>query len=91
MPELKIYTVKDLREWLENNHPAEGLSEQVIAPTRAWAIIHNPYVRDDDAIVSRMDNSLPILLHSRICWTDSVYGGHQHCTVIRSLQEEDMA
>ena len=52
MPELKLYTVADLREWLENNRPAEGLSERVIAPTRAWAIIHNPYVKDEDAIVA---------------------------------------
>lgn len=52
MPELKIYTVTDLREWLTNNHPAEGLSERVIAPTRAWAIIHNPYVKEEDAIVA---------------------------------------
>lgn len=52
MPELKIYTVKDLRKWLINNHPADGLSEHVIAPSRAWAIIHNPYVKDDDPVVS---------------------------------------
>lgn len=52
MPDLKLYTVADLREWLENNRPADGLSEHVIAPSRAWAIIHNPYVRDDDAIVA---------------------------------------
>lgn len=52
MPELKLYTVAQIREWLEHNHPAEGLSERVIAPTRAWAIIHNPYVKDDDEIVA---------------------------------------
>ena len=52
MPELKIYTVKDFREWLENNRPVEGLSERVIAPTRAWSIIHNPYVKDDDPVAA---------------------------------------
>lgn len=52
MPELKIYTVADIREWLENHTLAEGLSERVIAPTRAWAIVHNPYVKDEDAIVA---------------------------------------
>ena len=52
MPEVKIYTVNDLRVWLTNNHPAKGLSERVIAPTRAWAIIHNPYVKEKDAIVA---------------------------------------
>lgn len=52
MPEIKLYTVAEIREWLVNNKPAEGLSEQVIAPTRAWAIVHNPYVKEDDAIVA---------------------------------------
>ena len=52
MPELKLYTVAQLREWLMHNHAAEGLSEQIIAPTRAWAIIHNPYVKDDDPVLA---------------------------------------
>ena len=83
MPELKIYTVKDLREWLENNHPAEGLSEQVIAPTRAWAIIHNPYVKDEDAIVAAIFEdgqlaaytaSFPDMLEGkRVWWASTLY------------------
>ncbi len=52
MPELKLYTIAQLREWLEHNHPVDGLSEQIIAPSRAWAIIHNPYVKDDDPVLS---------------------------------------
>ena len=52
MPELKLYTVAQLREWLEHNHAAEGLSEQIIAPSRAWAIIHNPYVKEDDPVLA---------------------------------------
>lgn len=83
MPELKIYTVKDLREWLENNRPAEGLSERVIAPTRAWAIIHNPYVKDDDAIVAAIFEdgelaaytaSFPDMLDGkRVWWASTLY------------------
>lgn len=52
MPELKLYTVAQLREWLVHNHAADGLSEQIIAPSRAWAIIHNPYVKDNDPVVA---------------------------------------
>lgn len=52
MPELKLYTVAQLREWLMHNHAAEGLSEQIIAHSRAWAIIHNPYVKDDDPVLA---------------------------------------
>lgn len=83
MPELKLYTVKDLREWLEHNHSAEGLSEQVIAPTRAWAIIHNPYAKDDDAIVAVIFEdgelaaytaSFPDMLDGkRVWWASTLY------------------
>lgn len=52
MPDLKLYTVAQLREWIEHNHAAEGLSETIIAPHRAYAIIHNPYVKDDDPVVA---------------------------------------
>lgn len=52
MPELKLYTAAQLREWLMHNKAAEGLSEQIIAPSRAWAIIHNPYVKDNDPVLA---------------------------------------
>lgn len=52
MPDLKLYTVAQLREWIEHNYAAEGLSETIIAPYRAYAIIHNPYVKDDDPVVA---------------------------------------
>ena len=83
MPELKLYIVAQIREWLVNNKPAEGLSEQVIAPTRAWAIIHNPYVKDDDAIVAAIfeDGQLAAYTASfpdmfdgqRIWWASTLY------------------
>ena len=83
MPELKLYTVKDLREWLTNNHPAEGLSERVIAPTRAWAIVHNPYVKEEDAIVAAIFEkgelaaytaSFPDMLdEKRVWWASTLY------------------
>ena len=52
MPELKLYTVAQLRAWVMHNHAAEGLTEQVIAPSRAWAIVNNPYVKDNDPVVA---------------------------------------
>lgn len=52
MPELKLYTVADLRVWLMHNKAADGLSEQIIAPSRAWAIMHNPYVKDEDPVLA---------------------------------------
>ena len=83
MPELKLYTVVDLREWLENNRTAEGLSERVIAPTRAWAIVHNPYVNDEDAIVAAIFEdgelaaytaSFPDMLDGkRVWWASTLY------------------
>lgn len=83
MPELKLYTVADIREWLVNNKPAEGLSERVIAPSRAWAIIHNPHVKDDDAIVAAIFEdgqlaaytaSFPEMIEGkRIWWCSTLY------------------
>lgn len=83
MPELKLYTVAHLREWLMNNHPTEGLSEQIIAPTRAWAIIHNPYIKDEDAIVAAIFEdgqlaaytaSFPDMLDGkRVWWASTLY------------------
>ena len=72
-----------LKEWLVQNNAPSGLSEQVIAPTRAWAIIHNPYVKDDDAIVAAIfeDNQLaaytasfPDMLDGkRVWWASTLY------------------
>ena len=83
MPDLRFYTVADLREWLENNRPAEGLSEQIIAPTRAWAIIHNPYIKDEDAIIAAIFEdgelaaytaSFPDMLDGkRVWWASTLY------------------
>lgn len=83
MPELKLFTVSQLRDWLEHNHAAEGLSERVIAPSRAWAIIHNPYVKDEDAIVAAIFEdkelaaytaSFPEMLNGkRIWWCSTLY------------------
>lgn len=50
-PVLKYYTVLELRNWLVHNQLIDGLSDQIIAPQRAWAIINNPYVNDSDAVV----------------------------------------
>ena len=52
MEDYEIFTIKNLREWLMYNHAVEGLSEQIIAPSRAWAIIHNPYVKYDDPVLA---------------------------------------
>lgn len=83
MPDLKLYTIADLREWLENDRLAEGLCERVIAPTRAWAILHNPYVKDEDAIVAAIFEdgelaaytaSFPDMLDGkRVWWASTLY------------------
>lgn len=52
MPDLKLYTIADLRAWLMKGMQIEGLDEHVISPVRAWAIVHNPYVKDADNVVA---------------------------------------
>lgn len=60
-PVLKYYTVQEIRNWLVHNQEVEGLSNQIIAPQRAWAIIHNPYVQDEDAILCAIfEDNIPV-------------------------------
>ena len=40
---LELFTVRQVRDWLEHGVAERGLSEKLIARTRAWAIINNPY------------------------------------------------
>ena len=44
--QLRTFTVSDLKEWLLHGHPTDGLSSAIIAPTRAFAIMNNPFVTD---------------------------------------------
>ena len=56
----RVYTISELREWLMEN-AQNGLTEYCIAPTRAYAIVHNPCAKDDDpAIVVAFDGDKPI-------------------------------
>lgn len=50
--EIKHYTVAQIRDWLIRNKSIEGLTNEVIRPSFAWAIIHNPDVLDNDPIVA---------------------------------------
>lgn len=54
MQEILLFTKTNLIEWLDHSNPPKGLSEKVIAPQRAWAIAHNPYIFDDDPVVSAL-------------------------------------
>lgn len=54
MEELKLYSVKDLKAWIEDGVSGCGLSEQIITKTRAYAIIHNPFVTDDMPVVASL-------------------------------------
>ena len=50
--DLKLYTVDQVRAWLVHNEDIAGLTERLIDKTRANALVTNPYVRDDMAIIS---------------------------------------
>ena len=61
MADLKLYTILDLRNWLIHNHSIDGLSDKIIAPQRAFAIINNPYVKDNDVVLCAIfENSTPV-------------------------------
>lgn len=49
---LELFTVRQVRDWLEHGVTERGLSEKLIARTRAWAIVNNPYATDELNIIS---------------------------------------
>lgn len=52
--DIKHYTVSELRSWLEHNITPEGLTNEVIRPSFAWALIHHPDVLENDPIVAAL-------------------------------------
>ena len=49
--EIRLYSVADLRDYLIDNKPVAGLNECLISTARAYAILNNPYVEDNDHVV----------------------------------------
>lgn len=104
MPELKLYSAAQLRDWLEHNACYDGLTEHVIAPARAWAFVHNPYVKDEDHLVAAIYErerlaaftaAFPEMLDDRRMWWFSTLWCHPDCQgkgygliAIGSLAEE---
>ena len=54
MEKLCLFTIADLKDWIFDGRPKEGLSERIITPTRAFSFINNPYVTDDMPVVSAL-------------------------------------
>lgn len=51
-PEIKLFTVQELRGWLIHNQHIDGLSSTIISPSRAYAFINNPYVENNDPVIA---------------------------------------
>lgn len=47
----KTFTAADVKDWVLNS-VSNGLSDSIISVQRAYSIINNPYVKDDDKILS---------------------------------------
>lgn len=52
MPDLRLYTAGQLHNWLIHNCVIDGLSRRIISPARARAITNNPYIKDEDPVLS---------------------------------------
>lgn len=52
--ELRLYTAAQLKDWLLLGHIAEGLSDELIDRTRAYALVNNPFVSDEMVLVSAL-------------------------------------
>lgn len=72
-PRIELFSVSDVRNWLIHNQSFRGLDSLVIAPQRAWAIIHNPYVRDEDIIVATVFENNELAAFSA-CFPDIING-----------------
>ena len=80
---LELFTVRQVRDWLEHGKTERGLSEKLIARTRAWAIINNPYATDDLNIISAIFVNDEVAAYTylfpdeqegqRIYWNTTIY------------------
>lgn len=52
--ELRLFSVAQIRDWLEHGGCYEGLSEQLIDKQRARAIVANPFVTDEMSLISAL-------------------------------------
>ena len=52
--DIKCFTANDLKRWLFHNQSIDGLTKEVIDPARAYAIVNNPYLKDEDAVVAAL-------------------------------------
>ena len=51
---LELFSAAEVKQWLISGISLRGLSKEVIAKQRAYAIINNPYVTDDLKIISAL-------------------------------------
>lgn len=54
MEELKLFTLSDLKDWILLGKRVDGLTEEVITTTRAYAFVNNPFVEDDLPVVATL-------------------------------------
>lgn len=54
MEELKIFTLSDLKDWILRGKRVDGLTEEVITTTRAYAFVNNPFIEDDLPVVATL-------------------------------------
>lgn len=56
----KFFTISQLTDWLLHNRD-NGISDYMISRARAWALIHNPSVKEDDIVLAAAyDGNNPI-------------------------------
>ena len=54
MEELKLFTLSDLKDWILSGKRVDGLTEEVITTTRAYAFVNNPFAEDDLPVVATL-------------------------------------
>ncbi len=54
MEELKLFTLSNLKDWILLGKRVDGLTEEVITTTRAYAFVNNPFAEDGLPVVATL-------------------------------------
>ncbi len=68
-PQITTFTADQINRWLNQGETIPGLTQAVIAPARAWAILHNPYIKPEDHVAATLHLNNPDGTQNLVAYT----------------------
>ena len=68
-PQITTFTADQINRWLNQGETIPGLTQAVIAPARAWAILHNPYIKPEDHVAAALHLNNPDGTQNLVAYT----------------------